>query len=33
MNQNAQDLLMKAPSEVDDNQLKELGIKINIKNN
>jgi len=33
MNQNAQDLLMKAPSEVDEKQLKELGIKINIKNN
>ena len=31
MNQNAQDLLMKAPSEVDPIQLKELGIKINIK--
>ena len=30
---NAQDLLMKAPSEVDEKQLKELGIKINIKNN
>ena len=27
MNQNAQDLMMKAPSEVDDKQLKELGIK------
>ena len=33
MNQNAQDLMMKAPSRVDDNQLKELGIKINIKKN
>ena len=33
MNQNAQDLLMKAPSEVDEKQLKELGIKINTKNN
>ncbi len=28
MNQNAQDLMMKAPSKVEDNQLKELGIKI-----
>ena len=27
MNQNAQDLMMNAPSEVDANQLKELGIK------
>ena len=26
MNQNAQDLMMNAPSEVDDNQLKELSI-------
>jgi len=33
MNQNAQDLLMKAPSEVDPKQLKEIGIKIDIKNN
>ena len=31
MNQNAQDLMMQAPSEVDDNQLKELGIKKDIK--
>tara|TARA_B100001093_G_scaffold510989_1_gene577949 strand:+ start:635 stop:2422 length:1788 start_codon:yes stop_codon:yes gene_type:complete len=31
MNQNAQDLLMKAPSEVDIKQLKELGIKTDIK--
>ncbi len=31
MNQNAQDLLMQAPSEVDKLQLKELGIKIDIK--
>ena len=31
MNQNAQDLMMKAPSEVDDNQLKELSIKKFIK--
>ena len=28
MNQNAQDLLMGAPSKLDENQLKELGIKI-----
>ena len=33
MNQNAQDLMMKAPSEVDLKQLKELGIKIDIKKN
>ena len=33
MNQNAQDLMMKAPSEVEENQLKELGIKIDIKKN
>ena len=33
LNQNAQDLLMDAPSKVDDNQLKELKIKIDkIKN-
>ena len=31
MNQNAQDLMMQAPSKVDDNQLKELGIKKDIK--
>ena len=31
MNQNAQDLMMKAPSNVDDKQLKELGIKKDIK--
>ena len=31
MNQNAQDLMMKAPSEVDDVQLKELGIKKDLK--
>ena len=31
MNQNAQDLLMQAPSEVDILQLKELGIKVDIK--
>jgi aspartyl-tRNA synthetase len=33
MNQNAQDLMMKAPSEVNDKQLKELGIKKDIKKN
>ena len=33
MNQNAQDLMMKAPSEVESKQLKELGIKIDIKKN
>ncbi len=33
MNQNAQDLMMKAPSEVEDKQLKELGIKIDAKKN
>ena len=32
MNQNAQDLMMQAPSDVDDNQLKELNIKKDIKN-
>ena len=32
MNQNAQDLMMKAPSNVDDKQLKELSIKKDIKN-
>ena len=31
MNQNAQDLMMQAPSEVDNEQLKELGIKIDKK--
>ena len=31
MNQNAQDLMMKAPSEVDNKQLKELGIKLDGK--
>ena len=33
MNQNAQDLMMKAPSEVGDKQLKELGIKKDLKKN
>ena len=33
MNQNAQDLMMQAPSEVDIKQLKELGIKIEDKKN
>tara|TARA_Y100000816_G_scaffold60909_1_gene40175 strand:+ start:1639 stop:3426 length:1788 start_codon:yes stop_codon:yes gene_type:complete len=33
MNQNAHDLMMKAPSEVDLKQLKELGIKIDTKKN
>ena len=33
MNQNAQDLMMQAPSEVDDKQLKELGIKKDVKKN
>jgi aspartyl-tRNA synthetase len=33
MNQNAQDLMMKAPSDVDDKQLKELGIKKDLKKN
>jgi len=33
MNQNAQDLMMKAPSEVETGQLKELGIKTDIKKN
>ncbi len=33
MNQNAQDLMMRAPSEVNENQLKELNIKKNIKKN
>ena len=31
MNQNAQDLMMQAPSEVDESQLKELGIKLTPK--
>ena len=33
LNQNAQDLMMKAPSEVSPKQLKELGIKTDIKKN
>ena len=33
MNQNAQDLMMQAPSEVTENQMKELGIKIDKKTN
>ena len=33
MNQNAQDLMMQAPSEVDEKQLKELGIKKDVKKN
>ncbi len=33
MNQNAQDLMMKAPSVVDENQLKELHVKKDIKKN
>ena len=33
MNQNAQDLMMQAPSEVDENQLKELSIKKDTKKN
>ena len=31
MNQNAQDLMMGAPSNIDDVQLKDLGIKIDKK--
>ena len=33
MNQNAQDLMMQAPSEVDLKQLKDLGIKVENKKN
>jgi aspartyl-tRNA synthetase len=33
MNQNAQDLMMQAPSDVDENQLKELNLKKNVKKN
>ena len=31
MNQNAQDLMMKAPSDVSEEQLKELGLSLKIK--
>ena len=31
MNQNAQDLMMKAPSKIEEKQLKELGLKLNLK--
>jgi aspartyl-tRNA synthetase len=33
MNQNAQDLMMQAPSDVDESQLKELSIKKDLKKN
>jgi len=33
MNQNAQDLMMKAPSDIEVKQLRELGIKLDIKKN
>ena len=33
MNQNAQDLMMQAPSEVEETQLKELSIKKDLKKN
>ena len=33
MNQNAQDLMMKAPSEVSADQLKELNLIVKTKNN
>ena len=33
MNQNAQDLMMNAPSEVSENQLKELNLSLKKKNN
>jgi aspartyl-tRNA synthetase len=33
MNQNAEDLMMQAPSDVDAKQLKELSIKIDVKKN
>ena len=33
MNQNAQDLMMQAPSDVTEKQLKELNIKKNVKKN
>ena len=32
MNQNAQDLMMNAPSEVSDNQLKDLNLSLKLKN-
>ena len=31
MNQNAQDLMMNAPSDVNEDQLKELGLSLKIK--
>jgi len=31
MNQNAQDLMMNAPSEINSDQLKELNLSINLK--
>ena len=31
MNQNAQDLMMNAPSSIDENQLKELNLALKIK--
>ena len=33
MNQNAQDLMMRAPSKVNNDQLKELGLKLDLKKN
>ena len=33
MNQNAEDLMMKAPSKVDEEHLKELNIKLDLKKN
>ena len=33
MNQNAQDLMMNAPSKISENQLKELNLSIKLKNN
>ena len=33
MNQNAQDLMMNAPSEINENQLKELNLSLKKKNN
>ena len=32
MNQNAQDLMMKAPAKVEEKHLKELSLKIDVKN-